>query len=87
MQNVVVVGMHRLDMLPQVVEPRKGLAAVASERSFARVFSNVSSQVLGPCKRHFAVAIPGALEDFRVLGLGFLRHWRWRVHVGVCWLL
>lgn len=84
MQNVVVVGVHRLDVLPQVIETRKRLAAVASERPFARVFSNVSSQMLRPGEGHFAVAVPRTLEDFRVLGFGFLWHRWWGVHDGVC---
>jgi hypothetical protein len=43
---ILLIGVYRLGMLPQIVETRKVLAAMAAEWTFSRMFSNVPGQVL-----------------------------------------
>jgi hypothetical protein len=71
----VLVDVHRLSVLPQVVESRKPPRAVTLERSFARVFSDVTSQMFASREAEIAWRVIGAVESLRLflLGLGAVR--------------
>lgn len=71
-EDMVLIGMDGLDVLAQVVEPRKSAVAVTPEGPLTGVLANVPGQMLGPGEGHLAVAIPRALEDLGEFGFGLL---------------
>lgn len=62
--QVVLISMHRLLMLPQVVQPTEILGTIRTgKRSFSSVLSLVPGKVLRPSKRHTTAREACALED------------------------
>jgi len=60
---LLLVSMDGLRMLTQIIKTRELLAAMTSERTFARVFPDVPGQVFAPTENHTTLAIPSALKS------------------------
>lgn len=67
----VLVDVHRLSMLPQVVESREPPRAVALERTLSSVFSNMPGQVFTPGEAQVAGRVIRAVEALALLLLGW----------------
>lgn len=62
--GLLLICVNGLGMLAEVVEARELFSAMAGERTFAGVLSNVPGQVLAPAKNHATIAITTTLECF-----------------------
>lgn len=73
------VGVYRLGMLSEVVEARKGFAAMATEWPLSCMFADVTSKMLAAGKDHATVAKASALKHgdiaarLRLLLIGFFQ--------------